>query len=403
MTAETDDTKTIRLFALPAAVLINGVFGSLYAWSVFVADLERDLGSLRTGVSAVFSVSIVCFTLGNIVAPLLFGRARPALLTLFAAALGTAGLALASLKNDFATLMIGYGVLFGFAAGFAYNVALQSAQHALPTKSGLANGIAISAFAVGGIIAAQLLSQHVALNGVRQTMWLLGLTVAALVTVGSLLISLSRISLPKQTWRSSATDEAKILSISWLGFVLAAFAGLMTIGHAAPIVLRFGGTVEAAALAVSLLGLGNAIGRMGAGALSDLIGIRSIAGVAHLTGVLGIIAVLASPDGTGAVIAVSLSGLAYGMASSVYPSAVSILLGRAAFGRNFAILLTAWGLAGLTGPYIGGFLFDYTSDYRVPLEIACVALIFALVNAMRLPNETKRGRRGTLVDGNGRH
>ena len=402
MTTETADTSTKRLFALPAAVLINGVFGSLYAWSVFVADLEQDLGSLRTGVSAVFSVSIVCFTLGNITVPFLFGRVQPAVLTLFAAILGAAGLAVASFEHDFATLMIGYGVLFGFAAGFAYNVALQSAQHALPTKSGLANGIAISAFAVGGIIAAQLLSHQVALNGIRQTMWLLALTVGAVGAWGSLLIALSRVGLPKQTWRSSASDDGKILSISWLGFLLAAFAGLMTIGHAAPIVLRFGGTAEAAALGVSLLGLGNAIGRMGAGALSDLIGIRSIAGVAHLTGALGIVAVLASPDGPGAVIAVSLSGLAYGMASSVYPSAVSIMLGRAAFGRNFALLLTAWGLAGLTGPYLGGFLFDYTSDYRIPLEIACIALILALVNAMRLPNETKRTLRGGLVDGDGR-
>jgi MFS family permease len=81
----------------------------------------------------------------------------------------------------------------------------------------------------------------------------------------------------------------------------------------------------------------------------------------------------------------AMAGVAYGMTAGIYPSAVSIFLGRESYGRNFALILTAWGVAGLTGPTLGGYFFDLTGDYRVSLELACLASILALFNAMRLP------------------
>ena len=81
----------------------------------------------------------------------------------------------------------------------------------------------------------------------------------------------------------------------------------------------------------------------------------------------------------------TMAGLAYGIAASVYPSALSIFIGPDGHGRNVGILLTAWGAAGLIGPLLAGYFFDITSDYRIPIEFACVASILALFNAMRLP------------------
>jgi OFA family oxalate/formate antiporter-like MFS transporter len=100
-----------------------------------------------------------------------------------------------------------------------------------------------------------------------------------------------------------------------------------------------------------------------------------------------LVVVLGNPSGEGAVVTLVMAGIAYGMTASVYPSAVSIFMGRASCGRNFGILLTAWGAAGLAGPFIGGYSFDMTSDYRVALEFAAVASVLGLFNAMRLPRQ----------------
>lgn len=372
-------------FALIAGVLLNMVFGSLYAWSVFINGLEHDLAIQRADVSIVFSLAIVSFTVGNITAPFAFGRIPTVLLPLIALASGAGGLALAALGDGYQAIIAGYGILFGFGCGFAYNTALQAAQVAMPKRPGLANGIIISAFASGSIIAAYILSASIELNGVASTFWLQAVTVAAVALVATVLLGLSGVQLEKTMPLKSSSTNLHILQISWLGFFLGALAGVLAIGHAAPIISHFGGTAAAAVLGVTLLGFGNAAGRLAAGWLSDYISVRSVAGIAHVTGSIGFVVVLANPVSEGAVISMAMAGLAYGMTAGVYPSAIAIFMGRAGYGRNFAILLTAWGAAGLLGPMLGGYFFDVSGDYRISLEFACVASMFAVINAMRLP------------------
>jgi len=375
-----------RLLALVTAVMLNMVFGSLYAWSVFIAGLERDLGILRTDVSVVFALAIVSFTAGNYVVPFAFGRMKTALLPLFGLISGAGGLALAALGDGYMAVVVGYGVFFGLGCGLNYNVVLQAGLAALPGRAGLANGLIISSFAAGGVVAAYLLEMSVASAGVRASFWMLALTVSGAGAVAMILLALSGVHLPRQRMSSSGPSTSNIMQICWPGFFLGALAGTMSIGHAAAVITHFGGAAETAVLGVTLLSVGNASGRLAAGWLSDYVAVRSVAGISHLTGALGFVVVLANPTGEAALISMALAGAAYGMTAGIYPSAVSIFLGPENYGRNFGILLTAWGVAGLIGPTAGGYFYDLTSDYRVSLEIACVASVLALFNAMRLPN-----------------
>ncbi len=353
--------------------------------SIFIPGLEEDFGIMRADVSIVFSVAIVSFTIGNFISPRLFGRVPVALLPLGAAAVGAAGLTLASLGGNYLTVVIGYGAMFGFGCGFSYNAALQAADRALINRPGLANGIIISAFAFGAVASAAILNDSVAMFGVQHTLWLQAISVGVVGVVATVLFGLSGVRLEKMPPAEKSKNGRRILQISWFGFFLGALAGVMSIGHAAPIIAHFGGTTEAAVIGVTLLGLGNAIGRLGAGWLCDHISVRSVAGIAHLIGSIGFVVVLANPNADGAVITMCMAGIAYGMTASVYPTTMSIFGGQAAYGRNFAIILTAWGVAGLVGPWLGGFMFDLTGDYRVTLEFACVACVLAVINAMRLP------------------
>jgi OFA family oxalate/formate antiporter-like MFS transporter len=376
-----------HILALGAGVLMNMAFGSLYAWSVFIPSLEQEFTILRADVSVVFSLAVISFTAGNFFVPFFFGRLPTALLPLLSAGLAGAGLALAGMGSGYQTIIVGFGALFGFGCGIAYNTSLQTAQFALPNKPGLANGIVISSFALGSILAAHLLSDSIAVTGVRATFWVLALSVFGVGLVSVVLVALSGIKLPRQDRTGGPSENRRVLGISWVGFFLGAFAGTMAIGHAAAIVLHFGGPATLAVTGVAVLGIGNAAGRLFSGWLSDLISVRSVAGLAHLTSAIGLVVVLGNPSGEGAVVTLVMAGIAYGMTASVYPSAVSIFMGRASCGRNFGILLTAWGAAGLAGPFIGGYSFDMTSDYRVALEFAAVASVLGLFNAMRLPRQ----------------
>ncbi len=375
-----------RIAALAAAVAVNASFGALYAWSVFVPALELELSVSRTEISAVFSLAIAAFMTGNLTSAALFGRIPAPFLPLISGVLAAIGLNMGA-SGDYLHLLIGFGLMFGFAAGLAYNATLQLAQAALISRPGLANGLVISGFALGGTIAAAVLAPNIETMGALPTLALLGTTVALIVAAASLVLFFAGSRLERVTWTGMPKEDRRILGISWLGFLLGTFSGLIAIGHAAPIILHFGGTAAGAILGVTLIGLSNALGRFCAGALSDIIGVRSTAGLAHLIGAGGFMFVLASPDATGAMLTVVIEGFAYGMASSAYPSALAILLPRNTHGRNFALLLTAWGIAGLTGPYLGGYFYDFSGDYRIALEFGCVASMFALINAMRLPRK----------------
>src|SRR3977135_3984735 len=58
-----DASTTIsRWWRLFGALLITLAFGTLYAWSVFVAPLENEFGWKRAQTSVVFTLAVVTFS-----------------------------------------------------------------------------------------------------------------------------------------------------------------------------------------------------------------------------------------------------------------------------------------------------------------------------------------------------
>ena len=60
-------------------------------------------------------------------------------------------------------------------------------------------------------------------------------------------------------------------------------------------------------------------------------------------------------------------------------STTSDFLGTKNAGVNYGILFTAWGVAGIVGPRIGGVLFDKYQNYQAAFYTAAVLAVVALV------------------------
>ncbi|HSG95203.1 MAG TPA: MFS transporter, partial [Afifellaceae bacterium] len=329
------------ILALGAGMLMSMMFGSLYAWSLFIPSLEQDLKLLRTDISFVFSVALFSFAAGHFCAAFIFGRLPTALLPLLAAGVGGAGLALAGMGSNYESVVFGLGVLFGLSAGIAYASSLQAAESALPNKQGLAGGIIILSFMAGTVIAAYLFSGAVATNGVRATFWISALCVAATGVVAAILLALSGVKLTRQTDAAPSSESRRMLGISWVGFFLGAFAGIIAIGHAATIVIHFGGPETLAVTGIVALAGGIAAGRLFADWLNTRISVRSVAGLSHLTAAIGVVVVLGNPSGEGAVITLAMVGIAFGMTTGVYTSALSPVRGQISDNSGHRVLLSA--------------------------------------------------------------
>ena len=80
-------------------------------------------------------------------------------------------------------------------------------------------------------------------------------------------------------------------------------------------------------------------------------------------------------------------GLNFGGNFALFPSATSDYFGAKHFGINYGWIFTAYGVAGILGPVVGGVMFDATKQYILAflfagilcfMAAACSVVIWAL-------------------------
>ena len=147
--------------------------------------------------------------------------------------------------------------------------------------------------------------------------------------------------------------RSPVFYLLWVIYFIGSGAGLMVIGSIGPMAKKSMG--QLAFVAVAVMAIGNAGGRILAGTLSDKIGRRWT-----LCLVLGIQAALmfaaipltASKDTLPVVIVLlaALIGANYGANLALFPAYTKDLWGLKSFGLNYGVLVTAWGVGGFELP-----------------------------------------------------
>lgn len=355
--------------------------GPLYAWSLFIEPLEALLSQSRASISGVFSIANVGFTIGLLVGPLSYGRVPLAALSLLTIVMGASGLLIAATTPlTLWGIWIGYGGLFGLANGLGYSLCLQIVHTALPKRAGLATGVIVSSYALGSIGWSPFLSWSIAEYGPATT--LLGAAAAAAVigcTAHAILMwsgaTLKVERAPVQ--RSKGPTRLAPIIVLWLSFLFGSITGMLTIGHASPIVSAQGGSSAASALAVSLVTVGNFVGRFGGGWTSDRISPRLTTAAFQALAATAAAVALLWPGIGSALVMLFVVGCGYGWMSGAYPVIIAHAFGASAVGRIYGYVNTAWGFAALSAPYAAGALFDITANYTVALAIAGIAAMCA--------------------------
>src|SRR3974377_1082145 len=85
------DLAVSRWWRVVGGLFMNLALGSLYAWSVFVAPLEKEFGWKRADTSSVFGWAVIVFALTFIVAGRLQDKLGPFKVSLAGCILLTAG------------------------------------------------------------------------------------------------------------------------------------------------------------------------------------------------------------------------------------------------------------------------------------------------------------------------
>lgn len=367
---------------LVSASFLCLVLGSVHAFSVFLDPLEQAFGAARSQVSLTYSMALAALTFVVLIGPRIYGRLPAAVLILCVCLVASLGTLVSAYAVSLPMIWFGYSLLFGAANGLGYGFGLQIAARANPGREGLAMGIVTACYAIGAAVSPFLFSNALAFGGFRAAMLGLSATMLAAAVFCTGLMHYSRATFPAQAFSGKAIAVSPAtVGMLWLGYGAGVSAGLMVIGHASEIA-RSAGLVAALWLAPTLIALCNMTGSFAGGFLADRLPVRRL--IVGLPVVTAAILLILQANTALSVAMASLGGVGfcYGAMISIYPSMIAKLFGMTAGPQVYGRVFTAWGLAGLSAPWLAGFLFDLNGSYALALMVAAGLSAISAVSAL---------------------
>ncbi len=406
---------TIKIPAiLIPAVLIQLCLGSIYAWSKFQTALNSASGvyvweKLLTQLP--FTFGLAFFAIAMIFAGRWQDRVGPKKVATIGGILLGVGYLLAGFVDiiaqgdqllGFIWLAISYGVISGVGIGFAYVCPIATLVKWFPDYKGLITGVAVAGFGLGAfflLYIEEFLILSIGNGKIGIAFWILGL-----IFILTVVPSAQYLKNPPKGWTPPGfTSQSTKMTIKgkkdyeplemiktpqfwllWGMFILAASAGLMTIGNVTTFIgntLSDQGILEYSVLAVtagSLLAIFNSAGRIVWGAVSDRLG--RIITMILMFGTLGVAMFFfgIQTEYLFLLIGACTIGFCFGGNFALFPSATDDYFGTKNLGRNYGIIFTAYGIAGALGPFIAGIL-PYKDAFPLLGLLAFLAVALAVV------------------------
>ena len=141
-------------------VIILLMAGLIYSWTVMSKTIGASRDWSASQLSLTFTIVMAFFCLGSLIGGILSKKIKPRIYILASGVFFFFGFLIASFTGESpALLYIGFGVLCGLGAGFAYNGVMGSISPWFPDKQGLISGILLmgfgfSSFIIGKVFAA---------------------------------------------------------------------------------------------------------------------------------------------------------------------------------------------------------------------------------------------------------
>ncbi len=406
------------------ALIIQVILGTVYAFSVFVGPLQDEFGWDRSTTQWAFSCALAAFAITMIPAGLLQDRIGPRKVASIGGILLGLSFLLGAVIVSGAhpwTLYLTYGIIGGAGIGFTYVCPIAASVKWFPDKKGLITGLAVAGFGAGALFfagpATDLLlppgdgAQRIGLSqvlfiglglakgtgfgiGWKAFFVLHGIVSGAGVLLGAILLRNPPDGWTPPGWTAKATRaesasrdytwpemwNTPMAVMLWLTFIFGATSGLMAIGQWKPMMAAtlagkkfapawlgtFGRFVEP----VGILAVFNAFGRIFWGKVSDLIDRPRAMMMMFLIQGMTFMFLVSVQSHAAIFFASALVGLNFGGNFALFPSATADYFGTKNFGINYGWVFTAYGVAGILGPTVGGVLFDVTREYVLSFVFA---------------------------------
>ncbi len=409
-----DDKNGNRWLILVGALMLQLCLGAVYAWSVFAAELKKEValggfGWSVTETQIVFSAALATFALVMVVAGRWQDKLGPRKVALAGALVLGLGYILASfMPGHVLWVVLTLGIIAGAGIGIGYVCPIAAIGKWFPDKLGLATGIAVAGFGAGAFFISVLSGKGIDMPGLKidliqllenygldGTLLIWGVVFLAFGGIGALLLKNPPVGWQPAGWEPPAKSSSAQVREDWgrsdmlktpqfwmllAMFIFAASAGLMTIGILKLYGIDSGLTSAAAGTAVGILALFNGAGRIFWGWASDKIGRTVAMGIMFFlqAGIMFALIVLGlGSTEAGLTLAAAWIGLMFGGNFALFPAATREFFGIQNYGANYALVFLGYGIAGILGPIVAGQAKDILGSYDVAFIVCGVLCIMA--------------------------
>ena len=398
-----------RVIIAIAGVVMQVALGAVYAWSVFRDPLTQQYGASVTAVNFAFSITILTLGFAAFAGGLWMARSGPRIVALIAGVLYGLGVFLASFADNSLTLLyLTYGLIAGAGIGLGYIVPVATLIKWFPDKRGFITGIAVAGFRGGAFVTAFVAKALVASSGVFSAFSILGIIYLVMVVGAALFMKNPPEGWKPEGWEPDTSESGDRSGVdydlggalkTWQWFALWALlflnvtAGISIITEAAPMAETISGVSATVAVGlVSIISVGNALGRFFWAWLSDAIGRKWVFFVMFL--LQAVLFLLLPILGAAAYILLAVIAFiivsCYGGGFGTMPAFTADYFGSANVGKVYGLLLTAWSFGGVLGPLLISRVIDVTDSYTLAFYILAAIMLGSAVVAF-IVRPPKRG------------
>lgn len=382
-------------------VLLFLGFGAAYSFAAFFTSLRDEFDASRGDVSLVFALTgFLYFALGA-VSGTIADRIGPRRVVLVGVALMTAGLLLASQAQALWQVYFTYSLGVGLGVGLIYVPTVGAVQRWFVRRRGFASGLAVMGIGVGTLVLPPATSGFIELTSWRWAYFALAMLSLTGGLVSAMLLEHSPGKRGLHPDGDTAGHVAPSAPIAGMGtreavrsrnFALLYASGFSTslglfipFAHLAPYAKDHDLGDGVGAWLVGFIGVGSAVGRLGLGGSADRLGRRrSLVGAFAGMGV-ALLWWLVATDLWSLVVFSLAFGVAYGGFVALMPALTTDYFGGRNAGGIIGILYSSAGIGALIGPVLAGVIYDAQGSYTLPILFGAAMNAVAVACILALP------------------
>ncbi|MBR0352277.1 MAG: OFA family MFS transporter [Oscillospiraceae bacterium] len=376
-------------------VIILLFAGLVYAWSVLSGPIKADFGWSQAEITLPYTIVMIFFCIGCVASGALASRIPARIYVWISAALFLIGFLISANISNLIMLVIGFGVICGFASGLAYSAVMSTVGKWFPDKQGLISGILLMGFGISSFVIGKLYDAFTpdTFGAWRTSFTVIGIVIAAVMAVCGFFIKkpgpdfdIKPAADGKKHRENPAAIDANAglmlrqpsfwLYLLWVIFMSA--AGLALISQAKGVATEAGVTGGTVATIVGLISIANGVSRIIFGGLYDKIGRSAVMQIVNalfiIESIILIFALLKSSFVL-LVLGFVIGGAAYGGVTPTNSAFVSSYYGIKNYPLNFSIINCNLLIASF-GSNIAAKLYDASGSFR---SIFIMIIICAVV------------------------